>query len=178
MAPLHWNRTHRIRPGARPPRNSAEQRLRGAVISSGNFSAISSPAALAVVQLEPVPSPLAWWTFENTLLDQAGSTNRHDGTFVGGARFDTNSPNGTAGTESLLLDGQDSGVTVTNAADLNVNDRSPFSITAWIKTDLMIWRELSSLKRRRTMFPLARRGHPQLLLMRSMRRHYIYTRHF
>jgi hypothetical protein len=103
------------------------------VLAGGGISVTSRVATLTVVGHDPVPGPIAYLNFDNTLADQSGSTAPHDGTFLGNATFDPTVPNSTAGTASVNFLGGGSGVALANAADLNVNTGVPFTLACWIE---------------------------------------------
>jgi hypothetical protein len=104
------------------------------VVTASGYPVTSRDAVVYVVEYAAVTGPLMWLSFEDTLLDQGGSTNRHDGTLVGNAALDPNTANATAGNFSanLLAPGR---VDVAHPTDLNVSFNTPFSIAAWILAD-------------------------------------------
>jgi hypothetical protein len=74
-----------------------------------------------------VPAPagmVGWWRGETNATDSVGA---HDGVLLGGADF-------TAGQvgAAFWFDGVDDGITVADAADLNVGPGQDFTIEAWI----------------------------------------------
>ena len=90
---------------------------------------------IAQAQTFVPPAPLLWLGFDGNLTDKGGSINGHVVSFVGsGCSFISDVANGTAGTQSLYLDGDGSHVIVTNASDLNFNSGVSYTIAAWIKT--------------------------------------------
>jgi len=72
----------------------------------------------------PQPGLVGRWRFENNMVDSSGYGNT--GTVLGGASFDTPSKEGSY---SLLLDGVDDCVKVTDNSSLDFN--GPFSIELW-----------------------------------------------
>lgn len=95
---------------------------------STNSTPVGVTPALAVVT---TPAPLAWLTFNNTLVDQSGG--QHNGSFVGSATYATNVPEASAGSAALLLPDTSASVSVANPTNLILNTGSPFTMACWFQ---------------------------------------------
>lgn len=105
------------------------------VVSAVNAAGESSNSAPTGVTPEPAvvstSAPLAWLTFNNTLVDQSGG--QHNGTFVGSATYTTNVPEVSAGSAALSLPDVGASVSVANPTNLILNTGSPFTMACWFQ---------------------------------------------
>ncbi len=105
------------------------------VVSAINAAGESSNSVPAGVTAQagavPVTAPLAWLTFNNSLLDQSG--HQHNGSFAGSAAYTTNVPNASSGVAALSLPDTSASVAVANPTNLILNTGSPFTMACWFQ---------------------------------------------